>query len=123
MPAVPPDLKGKVESEIGYTQQTALKGGRFESIEEQNVHLDHWDERWAMTRIHGTTKRQVRAMFEEEKPALQPFPPIRFEYYRVCDAPSTSMGTSKSRARTTLLRRAMPPQNSGSCRPIVAADS
>ena len=74
-----PDLKGKVESEIGYTQQTALKGRRFESIEEQNVHLDHWDERWAMTRIHGTTKRQVRAMFEEEKPFLQPFPPIRFE--------------------------------------------
>ena len=80
-----PDLKGKVESEIGYTQQTALKGRRFESIEEQNVHLDHWDERWAMTRIHGTTKRQVRAMFEEEKPFLQPFPPIRFEYYRVCE--------------------------------------
>ncbi len=31
-----PDLKGKVESEVGYTQETALKGRRFESIEEQN---------------------------------------------------------------------------------------
>lgn len=78
-----PDLKGKVESEVGYTQDTALKGRRFESIEEQNAHLDHWDERWAMTRIHGTTKRQVRAMFDEEQPFLQPLPPIRFEYYRV----------------------------------------
>jgi len=78
-----PDLKGKVESEIGYTQDTALKGRRFESIEEQNAHLDHWDERWAMTRIHGTTKRQVRAMFAEEKPFLKPLPPTRFEYYRV----------------------------------------
>jgi hypothetical protein len=28
------------------------------------------DERWAMTRIHGTTKQQVRAMFEEERPFL-----------------------------------------------------
>lgn len=78
-----PDLKGKVESEIGYTQETALKGRHFEAIEEQNSHLDRWDERWAMTRIHGTTKRQVRAMFEEEKPFLQQLPPNRFEYYRV----------------------------------------
>ncbi len=78
-----PDLKGKVESEIGYTQETALKGRRFESIEEQNVHLERWDERWAMTRIHGTTKRQVRVMFEEEKPYLQLLPLTRFEYYRI----------------------------------------
>jgi hypothetical protein len=80
-----PDLKGKIESEIGYTQKTALKGRRFETIEEQNAHLDHWDERWAMTRIHGTTKRQVRAMFEEEQPFLQQLPLSRFEYYRVCE--------------------------------------
>jgi len=79
-----PDLKGKVESEIGYTQDTALKGRRFESIEEQNAHLDRWDERWAMTRIHGTTKRQMRVMFEEEKPFLQSLPLTRFEYYRIC---------------------------------------
>ena len=80
-----PDLKGKVESAVGYTQKTALKGRRFESIEEQNAHLDRWDERWAVTRIHGTTKRQVRAMFEEERPFLQPLPPTRFEYYRICE--------------------------------------
>ncbi len=29
-----PDLKGKVESAVGYTQRTALAGRRFESIEE-----------------------------------------------------------------------------------------
>ncbi|MGH3849343.1 MAG: Mu transposase domain-containing protein, partial [Pseudonocardiaceae bacterium] len=80
-----PDLKGKVESEVGYTQETALKGRRFESTEEQNTHLDRWDEHWAMTRIHGTTKRQVRVMFEEEKPFLQTLPLTRFEYYRVCE--------------------------------------
>jgi hypothetical protein len=80
-----PDLKGKVESEIGYTQETALKGRRFESIEEQNAHLGRWDERWAMTRIHGTTKRQVRLMFEQEKPFLQQLPLTRFEYYRIAE--------------------------------------
>jgi hypothetical protein len=76
-------LKGKVESTVGYVQGTALQGKRFEAIEEQNAHLTRWNERWAATRIHGTTKRQVRAMFEEEKPFLQPLPPTRFEYYRI----------------------------------------
>lgn len=78
-----PDLKGKVESGVGYTQRTALKGKRFESIEEQNTFLRHWNERWAATRIHGTTKRQVREMFEAERPFLLPLPLTRFEYYRV----------------------------------------
>ena len=80
-----PDLKGKVESAVGYTQKTALKGRRFESIEGHNAFLVHWNERWAATRIHGTTKRQVRVMFEEERPFLQPLPATRFEYYRVAE--------------------------------------
>lgn len=80
-----PDLKGKVESAVGYTQMTALKGRRFESIEEQNAFLMRWNERWAATRIHGTTKRQVREMFEEERAALQPLPPTRFEHYRILE--------------------------------------
>ena len=80
-----PDLKGKVESQISYAQGTALKGKRFELIDDQNAHLMHWDERWASTRIHGTTKRQVREMFEEERPALKPLPAARFEYYRIVE--------------------------------------
>lgn len=76
-----PDLKGKVESVVGHTQRTALRGKRFESIDEQNAHLARWNEHWAATRIHGTTKRQVRAMFDEEKPSLQTLPPTRFEYF------------------------------------------
>src|SRR5439155_17323567 len=58
-----PDRKGKVESAIGHTQSTPLKGLRFESLEEAQTYLDRWDARWADTRIHGTTKRQVAAMF------------------------------------------------------------
>jgi transposase len=80
-----PDLKGKVESAVGHTQGTALKGRTFESIEEQNVFLQRWNERWAFTRIHGTTKRQVRDMFDEERPALLPLPPTRFEYYKIVE--------------------------------------
>jgi transposase len=77
-----PDRKGKVESGIGHTQRTPLKGMRFESIDEAQKYLDEWDARWADTRIHGTTKRQVAAMFAEEKPHLLPLPIEPFRYYR-----------------------------------------
>src|SRR5277367_2874744 len=77
-----PDRKGKVESGVGHAQKTPLKGQRFESLEEAQAYLDHWEERWADTRIHGTTKRQVAAMFAEEKPALLPLPVEPFRYYQ-----------------------------------------
>lgn len=73
-----PDRKGKVESGIGHTQKTPLQGMRFEAIEEAQAYLDHWDTRWVDTRIHGTPKRQVAAMFAEEQPALEPFRYDRF---------------------------------------------
>jgi transposase len=78
-----PNLKGKVERTIDYVQDSALKGRRFECIEDQNAFLLHWDERVASTRIHGTTKRQVRKAFEEERPFLLALPPRRFEYYKI----------------------------------------
>jgi hypothetical protein len=56
---------------------------RFESLEEAQAYLDRWEQRWADTRIHGTTKRQVAAMFAEEKPHLLPIPlePLRYYQY------------------------------------------
>jgi transposase len=77
-----PDRKGKVESGVGHAQKTPLKGQRFESLEEAQAYLDDWESRWADTRIHGTTKRQVAAMFAEEKPALLPLPLEPFRYYQ-----------------------------------------
>jgi len=77
-----PDRKGKVESGVGHAQKTPLKGLRFESPEEAQAYLDRWEERWADTRIHGTTKRQVAAMFAEERPVLLPLPIEPFRYYQ-----------------------------------------
>jgi len=77
-----PDRKGKVERGVGHAKNTPLKGIRFESLEEAQTYLDHWETRWADTRIHGTTKRQVAAMFAEEKPSLQPLPVEPFRYYQ-----------------------------------------
>src|SRR5258706_5579392 len=77
-----PDRKGKVEAGVGHAQKTPLKGLRFESLEEAQAYLDRWEERWADTRIHGTTKRQVAVMFAEEKPSLLPLPLEPFRYYQ-----------------------------------------
>jgi transposase len=85
-----PNRKGSVENAIGHTQATALKGKRFETLEEQNAYLEHWETRWAASRIHGAERRQVQAMFEEERSHLQPLPVVPMAYFRdeqrtVCD--------------------------------------
>jgi transposase len=77
-----PNRKGVVERAIQHTQDTGLKGRRFESIEQQNEWLSHWEERWAAPRIHGRKKRQVLAMYLEEKPYLRPLPLEPFRYFR-----------------------------------------
>jgi transposase/5S rRNA maturation endonuclease (ribonuclease M5) len=74
--------KGTVENAIKHTQDTALKGRRFDSIEAQNDWLMHWEKRWAAQRIHGRSKRQVARMFEEEKPYLEPLPLVGFRYFK-----------------------------------------
>jgi len=76
-----PDRKGTVENAIQHTQDTALKGRRFETIEEQNQHLMRWEENWASKRVHGRTKRQVEEMFQEEKPHLMDLPLTRFAFF------------------------------------------
>jgi transposase len=76
-----PNRKGKCESSVGHAQRTPLQGLRFDTIEEAQAYLDHWESRWADTRIHGTTKRQVLAMFAEEQPLLHPLPAEPFRYY------------------------------------------
>ncbi len=77
-----PDRKGKVEAGVGHAQKTPLKGLRFEALDAAQEYLDRWEERWADTRIHGTTKRQVSAMFAEERPFLRELPIEPFRYYR-----------------------------------------
>jgi hypothetical protein len=91
--------KGTVENAVKYTQNTALKGRKFESIEAQNERLMHWEERWASPRIHGRAKRQVKELFQEEKPYLQPLPLMSFRYFQqetrtVYDDGTTQVGQS-----------------------------
>jgi transposase len=80
-----PNRKGAVENAIQHTQSTALAGRRFESIDEQNAFLEHWETKWAAQRIHGSAKRQVEAMFQEERAALGPLPLQGFQYFTECE--------------------------------------
>jgi transposase len=99
-----PNRKGSVENAIGHTQATALKGRRFASVDEQNTFLEHWETRWAAPRIHGSAKRQVQAMFEEERPHLVPLPAMGMQYFTesertVCDDSCVRVDHSSYAAR------------------------
>lgn len=85
VPCLPrkPEHKGKVESNIGYVQDNAVKGLRFDSLEQQNKHLRHWNATIAFPRRHGTTKRLVTEMFEEELPYFKPLPQEEFIMFRI----------------------------------------
>ena len=77
-----PRHKGKVESGVKYVKNNALKGRVFSSLGEQRQFLIHWERDIADTRIHGTTRKQVRRVFEEvERPALQPLNTEQFPFY------------------------------------------
>lgn len=77
-----PRHKGKVERGVDYVQENALKGHEFDSLTAQNEHLIEWEAKVADTRIHGTTRKQVKALFEAaEKPALSALPQQRFPFY------------------------------------------
>lgn len=76
-----PRHKGKIESGVKYVKNNALKARTFTSLEEQNRCLADWERTVADTRIHGTTKRQVKLLFEQERSALLRLPLERFGYF------------------------------------------
>ncbi|MHC4093664.1 MAG: IS21 family transposase [Planctomycetota bacterium] len=78
-----PRHKGKIEAGVKYVQANALKGRCFSSLEQQNQFLREWEASVADTRIHGTTRKQVKKVFEEvERPVLQPLSVERFPLFR-----------------------------------------
>jgi transposase len=78
-----PRHKGKVESGVKYVKNNALKARTFTSLEEENRCLADWERTVADTRIHGTTKRQVKLLFETaERAALLPLPRERFACFQ-----------------------------------------
>ena len=84
LPARPrhPEEDGIAENSGGYVKDNALKGRRFDSLEELNAYLQRWNRTIARLRIHGTTRKQVYAHFlESDRPALKPLPAERFSLF------------------------------------------
>jgi transposase len=73
-----PEHKGKIEAGIKFAQNNALKGRTFTSLGDQNLFLADWERRVADTRIHGTVRQQVGALFSTERSALGPLPESLF---------------------------------------------
>jgi transposase len=79
-----PQEEGVVERGGNYLKDNALKGRRFDSLEELDTFLKHWNRTIARVRIHGRTRKQVYTHFlEVEKPALKPLPAERFSFFKV----------------------------------------
>ena len=77
-----PQENGKQERSGGYVKDNALKGQRFDSLQEQNEHLRRWNRTIARLRIHGTTRQQVWTHFlETEQPALRPLAGEPFPFF------------------------------------------
>ncbi len=83
IPPRTPEHNGKQERAGGYVKSNALKGHRFDSLEDQNTHLKRWNRTIARLRIHGTTRRQIYTHYEQtDKKALQPLAAELFPFFQ-----------------------------------------
>ncbi len=79
-----PHEKGRIENGVGYVKGNFINGSNFSSLEEAQMSLKDWLEKIANVRIHGTTRQQPVASFNrEEKNALLPLNPHRFDCARI----------------------------------------
>ncbi len=75
-----PQEKGKTESGIKYVKNNFLAGRTFKNENDLNQQLREWLDETCNNRVHGTTRKIPREVFEEkEKESLQPIPKDYFE--------------------------------------------
>lgn len=77
-----PRHKGKVERQVGYVQDNALKGRVFATLAEENLFLKRWETDVADKRIHGTVRQQVSKLYDQERNHLKALPPGLFPTFK-----------------------------------------
>jgi transposase len=77
-----PEHKGKVENSVKYVKGNGLRGRTFNSLSAHNEFLRNWERTVADVRIHGTTRKQVAALFAQEQSALLALPPDLFPCFK-----------------------------------------
>ena len=75
-----PRHKGKVESGVHYVKRSLLAGRTFTDLAAMNEAGLRWVREQAGVRVHGTTKEQPLARFQEEQEALIALPAEEFEW-------------------------------------------
>jgi Mu transposase, C-terminal domain len=72
--------KPKVERGIPYVRQDFFRGETFRDLDDMQARAVTWCRDLAGTRLHGTTRRAPRVVFEaEEQPTLLPLTPEPFD--------------------------------------------
>ncbi len=77
-----PEKKGKVEAAVKYVKSSFVAPRDLDAIGVDGVgaELRSWLQKVSDVRIHGTTRERPIDLFErEERAALKPLPPVRFE--------------------------------------------
>jgi len=76
-PPYDPQKKGRVEAGVKYVKRAFFPLRVFRDLADANAQLRRWVLEEAGNRIHGTTRQQPLALFEQtEKPLLQPLPDV-----------------------------------------------
>lgn len=79
-----PNDKGKVESGVQYVQSNFFLGRKFKDGDELDKKLRNWLDNKCNMRIHGTTRKVPREIFDlEEKHLLRPLPASEFKMLTV----------------------------------------
>jgi len=74
-----PHEKGRVENAVGYVKKNFLAGLELTDFCLVNPAARHWLDSVANVRIHGSTKRRPRELFEAEKASLGPMRPRPYD--------------------------------------------
>jgi transposase len=96
--------KGKVERPVSYLRRNFVYGREFVSDADLEARLEHWLDRTANVRIHGTTKVRPVVRFQEEKGLLLP---LAERSYRSLVLPLERKAEPSSTGRVTLPRIAV----------------
>ena len=75
-----PRDKGRVENQIAYVRESCFDGESFASMDDARRHAARWAREDAGGRVHGTTRRVPREVFErEERPHMLAAPTTPFD--------------------------------------------
>ena len=66
-----PQEKGKTESGIKYVKNNFLAGRTFKSGDDLDKQLSHWLDTYCNQRVHGTTRKIPREIFEEKEKEIK----------------------------------------------------